>query len=151
MTGVLLAHYDGTTGSSAQLPMRRDVWGGSYVYPSEEFVDLLFAVSEAESVEVESFSNGNKARPADDSTKDEALEDISNQLTTETRSAVEHQLQMRSHIRKLVVLMQGRTLCANDENTVLNCPDDAELGDLVVVFATVNTPFVIRPLNSRIK
>lgn len=107
--------------------MTRLHWDSSYVYPPDEFYSLLF-----NDVII-------APRPAG----------FPPPLSRGANSGTDDQGNMRSHVRRLKALMQGRVFCANEHNVPMNCPDDVEIGDEVVVFAEVNTPFVVRPLNPR--
>ena len=53
-------------------------------------------------------------------------------------------LRLRSCTRTLIELLRGRCLFRTEKGRVLNCPDDAKVGDIIAIFYDIDTPFVLR-------
>ena len=130
--------------------MGRRAWIGRYDYPPREFVDILFdGVQNAGESIWRAITEPDKASPLAKTRHDEssANDNDAQPLGKQPPRVTETLLQMRSCAKNLTELMKGRSLFKNDKGELMNCPDDAEVGDIVAVFSNMDTPFVIRPSN----
>ncbi|KAK1752584.1 hypothetical protein QBC47DRAFT_404905 [Echria macrotheca] len=101
--------------------MGRTTWDGGMVHPPRDFVGLLL-----EGVVPDEWTDG---KP----TIIHPVEEVTDNL-----------LRMRRYTKQLVSMLQGRGLFRSEKGQLMNCPDDTEVGDVIVIFGGIDIPYVIR-------
>ncbi|KAF1848441.1 uncharacterized protein K460DRAFT_364433 [Cucurbitaria berberidis CBS 394.84] len=128
--------------------MGRRLWDGNAVQPPSDFINLLFN-GQREGPETKTTKAGLDAtlhsRVVEHDSTD--LVDLSDQQALVKLAA--SKLRLRSSVKQLIELMEGRCLCVNSNGELMNCPSDAKSGDVVAVLADIDSPFIIRPVSVR--
>ena len=122
----------------------RLLWDGGFVQPPSDFINVLFSgyiervVNEVARARSDAMLHG----IVDEVSSTNLLDLLDQQAPIDSAART---LRLRSSTKQLIELIEGRCLCISSNGELMNCPSDVKSGDIVVVFANIDTPFVLRP------
>ena len=122
-------------------------WDG-FEQPPSDFINLLFS-GYREGLDTEAVGAGLDAmlHSVVDEINPTDLVDLPDQQAL--IPAALGRLRLRSYIKQLVELIEGRCLCVSSNGELMNCPSDVKSGDIVVLVANFDTPFIVRHASVR--